>query len=172
MCIPIRHQHDIITLFHQITLYYRIITLYYQIDITSKDYVHPYPPSTQYHNLIPPNYSTYYPSRSYHQTPATEPTNKENSYSILIFVDYNIDDSIPHSEHNNPIIGNQRWFYIEPSHIRHQNKFVTLQIKTYSNIILCITGNLIRVSQQYQKKEIKVMRTERGLRLFASYTAN
>lgn len=69
--------------------------------------MHPYPPSTPYHNLIPPNYSTYYPSRSYHQTPATEPTNKENIYSILICVDYNIDDSIPHSKHNKHIIGNK-----------------------------------------------------------------
>ena len=74
--------------------------------------MHPYPPSTPYHNLIPPNYSTYYPSRSYHQTPATEPTNKENSYSIVICVDYHINDSIPQSKHNDPIVGNKGDFIL------------------------------------------------------------
>ena len=69
--------------------------------------MHPCPLSTPYHNLIPPNHSTYYPSLSYHQTPATEPTNKENSYSIVICVGYHINDSIPQSKHNDPIVGNK-----------------------------------------------------------------
>ena len=124
--------------------------------------MHPYPPSTPYHNLFPPNYSTYYPSRSYHQTPATEPTNKGNSYLILICADYHINDSIPHSKHNNPIIGNKGHFILNLLISGTQNQFLTFQINTYSNIVLCIVGNLIRVSQQYRKKEIKVTRTKRG----------
>ena len=58
------------------------------------------------------------------------------------------------------------------SHFRHQIKFLTFHINTLANTISCIVGNLIRVSQQYRKKEIKVTRTKRGLGLFASYLAN
>ena len=103
--------------------------------------MHPYPPSTPYHNLIPPNYSTHYPSSSYHQTPATEPTNKENSYSILFCVDYHNNVSIPHSKHNNPIIGNNGDFILNLLISGFQNKFLTFQINTHSNIISCIVGN-------------------------------